>query len=448
MMGGPEQVSVHSKLGKEGALLTTGGRVASVDALRGLTILLMVFVNDLGPAAPAWMHHIQPPNADGMTLADVVFPVFLFLVGVSIPLAFERAQTTGKTTGAQLLHVLVRTASLLLMGLVEFNCAADRTLGGPLWRLLAYTALIVAWCAPPRAGGWNRTLMLMAKGLGIAGLLVLLAIYRRQPGPTDLPVWGHVEDWVWLRTWWWVVLCLIGWAYLTVCVLVLVLGLRREWLMGALALLMVVHLAFNHGGLFTRLDDKPWLGPVAAPLAALARGVDEVSRYVSLRDATGSLAAVTMAGCLLGTILRRDSDLHSSHARIAWAITFAAGLFLAGCLTDTFEGINKIAATPTWCLWSAALACVAWIVLYWSIDVTNASGWSMPIRAAGANALIAYLLHPIVVELVAVAGLGNYLLAYKQAADPWVVVGGSLAMAAVICVTAGLLGRLGLRMRL
>ena len=36
------------------------GRIASVDALRGLTILLMIFVNDLGPAAPSWMHHIRP----------------------------------------------------------------------------------------------------------------------------------------------------------------------------------------------------------------------------------------------------------------------------------------------------------------------------------------------------------------------------------------------------
>src|SRR5262245_66316443 len=87
-----------------------GGRIDSVDALRGLTILLMVFVNDLGPAAPAWMHHIQPPGADGMTLADVVFPAFLFLVGVSIPLAFERARAAGKSKAALFFHVLTRTA--------------------------------------------------------------------------------------------------------------------------------------------------------------------------------------------------------------------------------------------------------------------------------------------------------------------------------------------------
>src|SRR5438477_11451930 len=99
-------------LGPPEARPAARGRIDSVDALRGLTILLMVFVNDLGRGAPAWMLHIQPSNADGMTLADVVFPVFLFLVGVSIPLAFERARAAGKSTMAQLGHVLMRTATL------------------------------------------------------------------------------------------------------------------------------------------------------------------------------------------------------------------------------------------------------------------------------------------------------------------------------------------------
>jgi predicted acyltransferase len=218
--------------------------------------------------------------------------------------------------------------------------------------------------------------------------------------------------------------------------------------MGALALLMVTHLAMGSGGLFARLDRKPWLGAAADPLAALGRGIDELGRYVSLRDATGSLAAVTMAGCLLGTILRRDSDLRTHRARLSWAATFAAGLLLAGCLTDTFEGINKIAATPTWCLWSAALACATWILLYLLLDVAGVRGWSLLLRPAGANPLVAYFLHPIVVELVALAGQRESVLAYKDSADPWVVVGGSIGMAAFVCAAAGLLGRLGLRVRL
>jgi predicted acyltransferase len=426
-----------------------GGRIQSVDVLRGLTILLMVFVNDLAAAAPAWMHHIQPPNADGMTLADIVFPAFLFLVGMSIPLAFERARAAGRTQAGQLAHVLARTAGLLLMGVLELNRAHDQTLARPWWAVLAYTSLIFAWCALPRERGSMRYMVLIAKVLGIAGLVTLLAIYRREPAPADFPFWGHVDSWSWMRTGWWGILGLIGWAYLTVGLFVLLVGWRREWLMGAMALLFALHLALNHGGLFARTAGKSWLGPEALEGAAsITRGIERVEEYVSLRDAMGSLAAITMAGCMLGTILRRDSDLGSHRARVSWGLTFVAGLILAGFVTDTFEGINKIAATPTWCLWSAGLTCLVWVVLYLVLDAAGLRLWSAPIRAAGSNALVAYLLHPILLGLISLAGLGGRVLAYKKSSDVWVVIGGSAAMAAFVCALAGLLGRVGVRMRL
>jgi predicted acyltransferase len=426
----------------------TSGRIASVDALRGLTILLMVFVNDLGHGAPTWMHHIRPPNADGMTLADVVFPAFLFIVGISIPLAFERALAAGKSKAALLWHILTRSATLLLMGVIELNSGEERGLVQPLWSVLAFTALILAWSVIPREPGRRRSFLLTLRVIGLVGLIVLLAVYRRAPATTELPFWGRVDNWVWLRTGWWGILGLIGWAYLTVGLLVLLLGWRREWLMGALALLMTLHLALNHGGLITRLYDKTWLAAVAAPLASIAAGIEELAEYVSLRDATGSLAAVTMAGCLLGTILRRESDATSHRARLEWAFTFTAGLLVAGCLTDTFEGINKIAATPTWCLWSAALACAVWMLCYLVRDVARLGGWFVPVESAGANPLVAYFLHPIIVESVGLAGGAGTVLAYKEASNPWVVIAGSAAMAIGVCAAAGMLGRLGLRMRL
>jgi predicted acyltransferase len=429
-------------------IVGTSGRIASVDALRGLTILVMVFVNDLGPGAPSWMPHIQPSNADGMTLADVVFPAFLFIVGVSIPLAYERAQAAGKSIGVQLAHILTRTAGLLCMGIVVFNSEDHGRLNGPLWSVLAYTALILAWCTvPPQLGG-KRTLFLVLKVLGAVGLLVLLATFRREPSPAEIPFRGHVEGWVWLKTGWWGILGLIGWAYLTVAILTLFLGRRREWLMGALAILMVLHLAIREGGLFARLDSKPWLGAMVQPLRAVALGIEGLDRYIGLDDATGSLAAITMAGCLLGTILRRDSDVATHRARLSWASTFAIGLLLAGLVTDTLEGINKNAATPTWCLWSAALTCILWILLYLLMDVAGLHGWSIVVRPAGSNPLVAYFLHPIIVELITLAGLGGLLLAYKHAPDPWTVVAGSLGMALFICIGTGLLSRLGLWVRL
>ncbi len=419
-------------------------RVASVDTLRGLTIALMVFVNDLGPAAPAFLHHIHPSDADGMTVADVVFPSFLFIVGVSIPLAFEAAGRAGIALRRQVGHILGRTAALLIMGVIEFN--SGRSVPNRTWDLLAFVALILAWCSVPQAPGRSRLVWLGLKGLGIVGLLVALATFRRAPVATDILLYGHVDQWVWFRTGWWGILGLIAWAYLTVSILYLILGARREWLMGALACLMLLHLGTHDNELLHRFVTKSWMAPAQGVIAALQRGYNAVNGYVSLGEATGSLAAVTMAGCLLGSVLRRSETQVTTHrARLGWAATFALGLFLAGVLLDTFEGINKNAATPTWCCWSAALALLVWMFLYLIMDVLGWRGWSLVIRPAGANPLLAYFLHPITVWLVGLSGLS--ILDYTGSADPRVVVGGSAAMALFVCVATGLLARIGLRVR-
>jgi len=58
----------------------TKNRIVSIDILRGITILVMIFVNDVagGVGTPAWMKHISPPLADGMTFVDWVSTNQLF----------------------------------------------------------------------------------------------------------------------------------------------------------------------------------------------------------------------------------------------------------------------------------------------------------------------------------------------------------------------------------
>jgi predicted acyltransferase len=425
-----------------------GGRVASVDALRGLTILLMVFVNDLGPAAPSWLHHIQPPDADGMTLADVVFPWFLFIVGVSIPLAFERARSLAVPRWKQLAHILLRTAGLLTMGVIVLNNEEDRSPQAQVWGTLAFASLLLAWCTIPREAGRGRNLWISLKILGVVGLVVLLALFRGERGPAEFPIVGRVEHWAWLRSGWWGILGLIGWAYLTVALLTLGFGRRREWLMGAMALLMALHLAMNHDGLFSRVEKKAWLSSARPAIEALKAGFDGVNHFVGLGDATGSLAAIVMAGCLLGSALQSNSDVATHRSRLGWAATFALGLFAAGLVTDTFEGINKIGATPTWCFYSAALACLTWMALYLLMDVAGFTGFSILLRPAGANPLVAYFLHPITVGTIALTGLGGTLLGYRGSPDPRIVVAGSLAMACFVCGMTSLLAKAGLKVKL
>jgi heparan-alpha-glucosaminide N-acetyltransferase len=57
-------------------------------------MVLMIFVNDLGSLKdiPLWLDHVKP-GVDGIGLADVVFPAFRFIVGISLPFALCSAVT-------------------------------------------------------------------------------------------------------------------------------------------------------------------------------------------------------------------------------------------------------------------------------------------------------------------------------------------------------------------
>ena len=69
----------------------TSKRLASLDILRGFTVLLMVFVDEAGVAFPAINHSAW----DGITLADVVMPWFLFMVGTSMAFSLRRYKRDG-----------------------------------------------------------------------------------------------------------------------------------------------------------------------------------------------------------------------------------------------------------------------------------------------------------------------------------------------------------------
>src|SRR5262245_61737444 len=99
-----------------------GTRVVTIDIVRALTMVLMIFVNDLGTLKniPLWLEHVAP-GVDGIGLADVVFPAFLFIVGLSLPFAVESRRKKGDTEWQLVVHVLTRTIALLVMGVFLVN---------------------------------------------------------------------------------------------------------------------------------------------------------------------------------------------------------------------------------------------------------------------------------------------------------------------------------------
>ena len=97
-------------------------RISSIDILRALTMVLMIFVNDLWSlkGIPEWLEHVKS-GVDGIGLADVVFPAFLFIVGLSLPFAIDNRRKKGDTQLQLITHVLARTIALLAMGVFLVN---------------------------------------------------------------------------------------------------------------------------------------------------------------------------------------------------------------------------------------------------------------------------------------------------------------------------------------
>src|SRR5512142_460816 len=110
-----------STLKQEPALARTPGappaRLLSLDVFRGITIAGMILVNNPG----SWSH-VYPPLEHaawhGWTPTDLVFPFFLFIVGVAMPYSFSRRLAQGKTKSALALHVVYRSAALFALGML------------------------------------------------------------------------------------------------------------------------------------------------------------------------------------------------------------------------------------------------------------------------------------------------------------------------------------------
>jgi predicted acyltransferase len=82
-------------------------RALAIDAFRGLTVMVMVFTLAHVQGAPSWLRH-APPDTNDMTVPDVVFPAFLFITGMAIPLAVELRLIRGDSPSLVTQHVLTR----------------------------------------------------------------------------------------------------------------------------------------------------------------------------------------------------------------------------------------------------------------------------------------------------------------------------------------------------
>jgi predicted acyltransferase len=90
-------------------------RLTSLDLFRGVTIAAMILVNDAGNDHSYWP--LEHADWNGWTPTDLIFPFFLFIVGVSLVFSFESRLQRGDSKGVLLLHTIRRAAIIFAIGL-------------------------------------------------------------------------------------------------------------------------------------------------------------------------------------------------------------------------------------------------------------------------------------------------------------------------------------------
>lgn len=390
-------------------------RIASIDILRAATMLLMIFVNDLWSLKniPLWLEHSEA-NADGMGLADTIFPAFLFIVGLSIPYAIAARRTKGDSNLDIVWHILARSIALIVMGVFlvngEYINEAATGMQRVTWNMICCTCFIVLWNSYPAA--INKTLVRMLRMLAIVTLTFLAWLFKA----------GEAGSLSTFSTYWWGILGLIGWAYL-VCSLVYLFS-NGKLAINLLAWVIFLLLCIGH--------HAQWL-PANAYFSAIISPVGE-----------GAMTALVMGGVVISQLFRSSLQRYNYKQILLLFLSMAVVFIITGFALRSIGGISKIKATPSWVLICSGITTIVFMLLYYIADVLKKAALFSIIKPAGTNTLLCYLLPYFAYGIPML--MGAYLPAFLLTG--FIGLFKSFAFALLMVIVAGWLGKCQVKLKL
>lgn len=338
-------------------------RLSSIDILRALTMYLMIFVNDFWTLidVPKWLQHAKA-SEDYLGFSDIIFPLFLFIVGLSIPFAIQNRQRKGESNLKIAWHILIRSVSLLIMGVFmvnkEYGHNESILIGTMGWMLVMALGLSLVWIDWKRSNVSKKT-SLIFQLLGVALLIFLAVIYK-----------GGSEGDRWMRTYWWGILGLIGWAYLLNALIYL-------FSKNKLLTIILAFLFFNFLSVAHQLDWVPNFGFARKLLNPLLEG---------------TLSGFTAAGVLASVIFQKLHKKSKIKEFYILMFSLAAISFLYGFILRPEWGISKLRSTPSWLGICNGIGFAMFAILYWMADQKGHKDLASILRPAGTATLTCYLL--------------------------------------------------------
>ncbi|MCL2502348.1 MAG: DUF5009 domain-containing protein [Bacteroidales bacterium] len=383
-------------------------RIASIDVFRALTMFFMVFVNDFPSHFPHWLGHAVK-GEDFLGFSDIIFPAFLFVMGMSIPFAIENRFAKGDNETSIFGHILMRATALLVMGLFSVNLGAGLSrelwISRPVFSLTAIACYFMIWNAYPKATSYKKWLFTALQVIGIIILIYLAFLFRDRSGGV-------------FQIRWWGILGLIGWSY---------------------AICAFIYLFIRNN---LKYQSIAWIVIVAYSMLGASKCLGTLHGII---PGNGTFHAFTMTGILLSTLFYKLSTSEKwSGKLIPLAAGIGAALMLTGFFTRQFWIISKLGDTPTWMFICSGISSCLYAFLYWLTDVKGKAHWFKVIKPAGTATLTCFLIPSVVYAIFTLTKFSfpAYMTAYPQ---------GLLKCAAIsfLCIgITALLGKIGIKMKI
>jgi heparan-alpha-glucosaminide N-acetyltransferase len=392
-------------------------RLDSIDVFRAVTMFLMIFVNDLWTLedVPKWLEHSKAAE-DAMGLSDVVFPAFLFIVGLSIPFAIANRKKKGDSNALIIRHIAERTFALLLMGIFIVNyeniAGEAMVVGKYVWEIGMVIAFFLIWNVYP-SDPEKKGLYTALKVAGYLLLAGLAVIYKG----------GDAANPSWMETHWYGILGLIGWSYLLGALTYLPTRDRLTWAIAGWLFFVLFNLA---------------------DFAGVLDFLDPVKKYVWIVGG-GSMPAFVMGGVVASVIYRNGVGRNSvGNTYLVMLIVLGLISLAYGFGTRPFWGISKIRATPAWVGISSGISFLSFALLFWLVDLKKIKSWANVIKPAGTATLTCYLIPYIWYAVITLAGIS--LPMYLRTGFVGLVK--SACFSLLVILLTGAINRIGIKLKI
>jgi len=385
-------------------------RLVSLDVFRGMTIAGMVLVNNPGTWSTIY-GPLKHAEWHGITPTDYIFPFFLFIVGVAIPIALSKRISAGLTRDV---YFKIFTRSLLIFGLgivmsaIPFFNFAETTIpyAVKILIVLGYSAALFFYL-------WDKSKIALIIAGVTAGVVTLfwLAGYIVVPyNVAGMRIPGVLQR--------------IAVCYLIVSLIYLHTSWRQQAVIGAALLLgywLLMTVIPVPGCEVVTIDDKAC--NLAAWLDRTILTEAHIWRSAKVFDPEGILstlpAIVTcLSGVLTGTWLKAEPPASArgaseftgpppAHAGGSASVDKAAGLFFAGTVAlavgwswSLLFPLNKSLWTSSYVIYTTGLALLTLAACYWLIDIKQMKWWTKPFVIFGVNALALFVFSGIFARLL------------------------------------------------